>query len=509
MTKSIAQIIASTRFSRSQKRFHASVSPTVARSAEVSVATSDSVPSVRGALAALSLSTLLSALGTSIANVGLPSMANAFGASFQEVQWIVLAYLLAITTLIVSAGRLGDIIGRRRLLLTGIALFTAASVLCALAATLGLLLASRVLQGIGAAIMMALTLAFIGETVPASRTGGAMGLLGTMSAIGTALGPSIGGLLIAAFSWRALFVLNAPLGLAALVLAHRYLPTDRHLPHAEREGFDVAGTTLLGLTLAAYALAVTVGRGRFGVLNVAWLVAAIVGFGLFSLVESRAASPLIRLAMLREPTLRAGLVMSALVSTVMMATLVVGPFYLARALGLDAAAVGLVLAVGPIVTALTGPPAGRIADRFGARRMSIVGLTGIASGALALSVSPVSLGVAGYVGPIAIITAGYGFFQTANNTTVMSGVDPALRGVTSGLLNLSRNLGLITGASVLGALFAVASSSHDITSASATALAVGMHTTFAVAAMLAVGALAVAGSSAVEVASLRSIGGPP
>ena len=123
-------------------------------------------PSARWALAGLSLSMLLSSLGTSIANVALPTLAQAFDASFQDVQWIVLAYLLAITTLIVSVGRLGDIIGRRRLLLAGIVLFTVASLLCGAAPTLWLLIAARAAQGLGAAIMMALAMAFVGETVP-------------------------------------------------------------------------------------------------------------------------------------------------------------------------------------------------------------------------------------------------------------------------------------------------------------------------------------------------------
>ncbi len=218
-------------------------------------------PSARWALASLSLSMLLSSLGISIANVALPTLAQAFGASFQQVQWIVLAYLLAITTLIVSVGRLGDIIGRRRLLLAGILLFTVASVLCGVAPTLWLLIAARAAQGLGAAIMMALTMAFVGETVPKARTGSAMGLLGTMSAIGTALGPSLGGALIAGFGWRAIFLVNVPLGILALLLAYRYLPADRREPKADRTGFDHMGTLLLALTLAAYALAMTVGRG--------------------------------------------------------------------------------------------------------------------------------------------------------------------------------------------------------------------------------------------------------
>src|SRR3954469_24113840 len=188
------------------------------------VAGAEMAPSVRWALLSLSLSMLLSSLGTSIANVALPTLAQAFGASFQQVQWIVLAYLLASTTLIVSVGRLGDIAGRRRLLLAGIALFTAASVLCGVAPTLWLLIAARAVQGLGGAIMMALTMAFVGDTVPKARTGSAMGLLGTMSAIGTALGPSLGGLLISGFGWRAIFLVNIPLGIAAFLLARRHLP---------------------------------------------------------------------------------------------------------------------------------------------------------------------------------------------------------------------------------------------------------------------------------------------
>ena len=435
---------------------------------------------------------LLSSLGTSIANVGLPTLAQAFTASFQEVQWIVLAYLLAITTLIVSVGRLGDITGRRRLLLAGIFLFTVASVLCGVAPTLWLLIAARAAQGLGAAIMMALTMAFVGETVPKAKTGSAMGLLGTMSAIGTALGPSLGGVLIAGLGWRAIFLVNVPLGILTFLLAHRYLPVDRREPKTDRAGFDNVGTLLLALTLAAYALAMTIGRGSFGPLNMALLLAAVFGVGLFVLAEARAASPLIRLAMFRDPVLSASLAMSALVSTVMMATLVVGPFYLSRALGLDAALVGLVLSVGPLVAALTGVPAGRIADRFGAQRMTIVGLIGMAAGSFILSMLPATLGIPGYIAPIVVITAGYALFQTANNTAVMTDIRPDQRGVISGMLNLSRNLGLITGASVMGAVFALASATTDITTARPEAVATGMRITFAVAAILIVVALAIA-----------------
>lgn len=442
------------------------------------------------ALASLSLSMLLCSLGISIANVGLPSLAEAFDASFQQIQWVVLAYLLAITTLIVGAGRLGDICGRRRLLLGGILLFTVASALCGAAPTLRLLIAARAAQGVGAALMMALTMAFVGETVPKERTGSAMGLLGTMSAIGTALGPSLGGLLIAGFGWPAIFLVNVPLGVLALVLAQRYLPADR--PKAERAGFDLAGTFVLALALAAYALAMTVGRGSLGLANVVLLAAATVGVALFVRVEARAASPLLRLEMFRQPLLSAGVAMNVLVMAVMMATLVVGPFYLARGLELDAAAVGLVLSTGPLVTALTGVPAGRIVDRFGAQPVVGVGLTGVAVGCLLLASVPATAGIAGYVVPIAVTTVGYALFQTANNTSVMADIGPDQRGVVSALLNLSRNLGLVTGASVMGAVFAMGAATADIATARPEAVAAGMRITFAVAAGVIVVALVLA-----------------
>jgi EmrB/QacA subfamily drug resistance transporter len=449
-------------------------------------------PSVRWALAALSLSMLLSTLSTSIANIGLLAMALAFDASFQAVQWIVLAYLLAITTLIVSAGRLGDIIGRRRLLLGGLILFTLASALCGAAPTLGLLIAARAAQGLGAAVMMALTMAFVGDTVAKDRTGSAMGLLGTMSSVGTALGPSFGGILIGGFGWRAIFLINVPLGLAAILLALRHLPIDRRKPAPAGAGFDHRGTLLLALTLAAYALAVTIGRGRFGPLNVALLAAATSGAALFLLAETRAASPLIRLATFRDPALSGSLAMSAIVSTVIMTTLVVGPFYLSRTFGLEAALVGIVLSAGPIAGALTGAPAGRIVDRIGARRMTMVGLTGMAAGAAILSVTPAALGIPGYLAPMVVMTVGYALFQTANNTAVMADIRPDQRGVISGMLNLSRNLGLITGASVMGTVFALASGETDLAAGRPDAVGAGMQVTFAVAAGLIVLALAIA-----------------
>lgn len=454
-------------------------------------------PDVRWVLATLSLAMLLSSLGTSIANVGLPTLVEEFHASFASVQWVVLAYLLSITTLVVSVGRLGDLIGRRRLLLGGLFLFTVASVMCGSASALWQVIAARVLQGLGAAIMMALTLALVGEAVPKEKTGSAMGLLGTMSAIGTTLGSSLGGVLIAGFGWRSLFLINLPLGLLALLLAYHHLPVDRGESATKRIPFDHLGTVLLALTLVAYALAVTLGHGTLGLLNLALLFTAIIGSGLFAFVEAHAPSPLIRLATLRQPVLGSGFALSAIVATVVMTTLVIGPFYLAGAFALNPAQIGFVMSCGPLVSTLTGIPAGRLVDQFGAQHMTMAGISGMVIGSGIMPVMPAGLGVLGYIVPLVIITAGYALFQAANNTAVMTSIQPSQRGVISGMLTLSRNLGLITGASVMGAVFVFGAGINQAATR-LDAVVTGMRLTFAVATILLVVALAIAVGSHVH-----------
>lgn len=444
--------------------------------------------SSRWALASLALATLLSSLGTSVANVALPTLRMAFDASFQQVQWVVIGYLLGMTVFLVGVGRLGDMIGHRRLLLSGLIVFTTASALCGAAPTLWFLILARTFQGVGASIMTAVPLVLAAQSVHKAKIGSALGLIGTTSAIGTALGPSFGGLLTATLGWRAAFLFNVPLGVMAFLLSRRFLPSDR--PTTEtRARFDSVGALLLAAALAAYALAMTLGRGQFGILNLILLLGAAMVTGLFALAESKTDKPLVRLSLFRDPVLRASLASSVIVATVLMATLVIGPFYLSQSLGLDAALVGPAMSVGPIVAALTGAPAGRLVDRIGAPRVTMTGLVGILLGALALVLLPSRLGLPAYLVSIAVITASYALFQTANNTGVMTDINPDQRGIMSGLLSLSRNLGLLTGASMMGAVFALASARASL--APPEAAAIGMRATFAVAVVLLLAALAI------------------
>ncbi|MCF3935384.1 MFS transporter [Acuticoccus sp. M5D2P5] len=435
------------------------------------------------AMFALASSILLASLGVSLASVALPALSQAFSATISQVQWVVIGYLLSVTITILLVGRLGDQLGQRRVLVAGLLLFAAASVASAAAPDLGTLIAARAVQGIGGAILMALPVSLAREIVPLERTGSAMGLLGTMSAIGTALGPSLGGIVIAWFGWRAAFAALALVSLAALGLALR-INLRAPSPLCGRIDFRWPSAIVLAVTLSGYALAtagnaVTLpfGSGVFALIAVGGLI-------VFIAIEARSATPLIPVRVLVERTVAFSLLMNMLVTTVIMTTLVVGPFYLAFGLGLDQAAVGLVLAVGPVVSALSGLPAGRATDRFRASRVLVAGLVAMTAGLVCLALLPQRFGVAGYIAALAIITPGYQLFLAANNTTLMLSARAGERGMLSGLLGLSRNLGFMTGASAMASLFAFALRGVDVTLVSADTLADAFAQTFLVAAGL-------------------------
>ena len=403
-------------------------------------------------LLALSLAMLLPSLGTSIANVALPDIAAAFEAPQQDVQWIVIAYLVSVTALIVTAGRLGDLFGRTRMLKAGTLLFATASVGGIWAPSLGLLIALRAFQGAGAAVMMALTMASVGDLVARERTGRAMGLLATVSALGTALGPSVGGVLVARWGWPSVFAAMAVAAVLAFVALQVFLP--RQTRSEARAKLDLAGMTLLSASLALGAFLVSKGAGLPGGIGLGLALVALALLAGFVAVERRAVAPLVDLALLRSPALWPGLVQMALVSMIVMTTLVVGPFYLTDGLGLSAATTGLVMSIGPGVVVAVGIPAGQLIDRAGATPVTLVGLSATAAGSIAMSVLPAALGVTGYAISLVTITGGYALFQAANATAILGRVAATDRGTASGLLALARNAGLIAGASAMGTLYA-------------------------------------------------------
>ena len=430
-------------------------------------------------LASLAMAMLLPSLGISVANIALPSLRAAFAVPSPEAQWVVIAYLVVVTSSLVTAGRLGDLFGRKMLLLVGIAIFSFASLAAVFASTIWMVVLARAVQGVGAAMMMSLTVAAVSDAVPPERSGTAMGLLGTASAVGTAAGPSLGGMLVGLFGWPSIFVLMAGAGLLAGLLVGTQLPA--LATGNRRPSFDLPGALALMLTVAAFALATTLSPLSF--VNAILAGVAALGVPVFVLLERRAAAPLVQLKILRRPPITAGLISIALVSAIVMTTLVVGPFYLTGALGLDTATAGLVMTIGPTVSAIVGLPAGRIVDRIGSTTVTYVGLLSLLLGTLAMVILPGGIGLPGYVCALVAITSGYALFQAANNTALVAGAAKDQRGVISALLALGRNVGLITGASAMGAQYALASA--------ATAGQGGLRLVFAVASGFVVVALGV------------------
>ena len=380
----------------------------------------------------LALCMLLASLGTSIANIALPNLATAFAAPFAAVQAVVVVYLTTLTMAVLMAGRLGDRFGLRAMLRLGLTLFAAATALCAVAPTLEFLVVARGLQGVGAAFLMTLAMALMRQTAGTARIGRAMGLLGTVSAVGTALGPTLGGLVIPLAGWRGIFWAQLPLAGLALVLAFIALP---HAPTRP----DPAAQ---------------------------------------------------RLRSALDWALLPNLALNFLVAAVMMTTLVVGPFYLGLSLGLPAEQVGLVMAIGPGISIAAGVPAGRLVDARGATAVLWSGQSLLLAGALLLAVLPGFMGMWGYALAIAVLTPGYQLFQAANNTATLADVAGPMRGTVSGLLALSRNLGLVAGAAAMGAIFAQATGAADLAQAGPEAIARGMQFTFLIAAALMLGGLA-------------------
>jgi MFS family permease len=429
------------------------------------------------ALAALTGSILLASLGISISAVALPALAREFSAGVQQVQWVVLAYLLAVTATVVLAGRLGDLYGHRRVLIAGLVLFTAASAACALAPGLGWLVAGRIAQGVGAAILMSLPMSIAKGLVTKERLGTAMGLLGTMSAIGTALGPSFGGVLVGALGWRAAFALLILCGAGLLALALRGIPKAQATTAAVGH-IDWIGSLWLTIVLVCLALAATGGRAGLAIQPWMLISVAVVALIAFVRTELAAAHPLVPVRLLRERFIATSLGVNLLVGAVMMATLVVGPFFLSFGLGLSEAEMGLVMAVGPIAAALSGVPAGRVTDLLGARRTLLVGLLLATGGLCGLAVLPTLIGVWGYVMALVLITPGFQLFLAANNTAVMADAAEEHRGLFAGLLGLSRNLGFMAGASVLPLLFASLLGRHGLAGSSTQAIGHAFSATF-------------------------------
>jgi EmrB/QacA subfamily drug resistance transporter len=392
-------------------------------------------------------------LDASIVTLALPHLTRDLHASVGAVEWVALTYLLVLVATVATVGRLADAVGRKLLYVYGFGVFTAGSVLCGLAPTLAVLIAARAIQAVGAAMLQANSVALITEAMPPRLLGRGIGIQGTAQALGLALGPAIGGVLLALGGWRLLFLVNLPAGVIGLVLGWFLLPRSRSRRPVGRS--DRLGAVLLALAAAGPLLYLSL-AGHAGYTNP--LLLAVLAGGLAAAIgfvrrERRVAEPLIDLSLFRRRPLSVGLSSGLVSYLVLFGTLVVVPYYLS-AEHADAALVGIQLAVLPVAIGIAAPVAGRLLNRVGSRPLTGGGLLVTGAGVLEIALRHDTTGL--LIG-LALAGVGLGAFTPANNATIMSASPKGHTGVVSGVLNMTRGFGTALGVAVASALYIAAS----------------------------------------------------
>jgi EmrB/QacA subfamily drug resistance transporter len=442
-------------------------------------------------LISVSMGTFLSTIDGSIVNVALPTLEEELHTTFATVQWVVVAYLLVLTSMMLGVARLGDMIGKKKIYLTGMVVFTSASLLCGMAPSIGALIGFRVIQGSGAVMIQALGMGLVTEAFPSSERGRALGIIGTVVSIGISVGPTAGGVLIGAVGWRSIFLVNLPVGIAGFFLVRRFVP-DWRPPGGQR--FDVWGALIMLVTLVMLALGLTFGPNTgwnsFSIL--ALLIGSAVGFIIFVLVEARIDQPMVDLRLFRDSLFSVSLVTGFLVFMVI-AGMFILPFYLERVKGFDTQETGLLLTVFPAALGLLAPISGALSDRYGPRGISLIGLAIFGLSCLTMAALKQSTSTWQYILYLLPVGIGAGIFQSPNNSAIMGTARREQLGVVSGLLSLSRNFGQVTGLPLIGAIYAsrVLSVAHvspgtgmDAGDAPPWAIVDGLHTAFVAAAVL-------------------------
>jgi EmrB/QacA subfamily drug resistance transporter len=387
-------------------------------------------------------------LDASIVTVALPHIALGLHTSMRTVEWVSLSYLLVLVCALATVGRLADRLGRKLLYLDGFVVFSVGSLLCALAPSAGLLIAARVLQGLGAALLQANSLALIRVAMPDATLGRALGVQGTAQALGLGLGPALGGALVSLGGWRLLFLVNVPAGAIGLLLGWLLLPRTR-VADADRSPFDLSGALLLAGAGGATLFVLSRARDLSPAVAAACALSAVGFAAALVLVERRVRAPLVDMRLLGERAIGSGL-LGALVSFgVMFGALFAIPFSLASQ-HVSPVLTGLELAVLPVALGCSAPVAGRFSERADAARLMAAALALAASG---LVIVALWHGLAGRLLGLAIAGAGLGGFIPANNASIMGAAPRSKAGVLSGLLNVTRALGTALGVALTSLIY--------------------------------------------------------
>lgn len=402
----------------------------------------------------VAISIFMSTLDSSIVNVALPYMMQDLKTDIQTIQWVVLIYLVTVSSLLLTFGRLSDIKGRRTVYVMGFSIFVVGSLLCAQAPLPLFLIVSRAVQGLGAAMLMACSPAMIVDAFPARERGRALGLIGAVVAAGLTTGPVVGGLLLEYLSWRFVFYINIPIGIGAVIGGLMVLKR-RDPGGSAQEPMDKKGSILLILMLASLIVFMTQ-LSRWGVVSVpSVLLAALFGLSLagFAVTESKTAYPLFDLTLLKIKLFAFPLVSSALLFAALFVIVFMMPFYLTYPCGFPASKTGMIMIVPFLFLLVISPVSGALYDTFGSRRLCVAGMSVLTVSMLSLIFLTPAMGIVSIVWRMGLAGIGTALYVSPNNTAIMNSVPLSRRGVASGAVATARNLGMVVGVALAGLIF--------------------------------------------------------
>lgn len=407
-------------------------------------------------LTTIGISILISTLDASIVNIALPTIMASLNASLASATWVVVAYLAAITILLLPFGRLADILGRKRPFVIGLLVFALGAALCGFSQSIEQLMTFRVVQAVGAAVVTANSFAIVVAVFPPWQRGVALGINGAVVATGFTLGPAVGGFLMQSLGWRSIFFLTVPVGIigaaAAWVILNEALISGRH--RGRRESFDYAGAVASALALIALLLALNLGP-IIGWDSLPVLLAAgsfLLFSALFLMAESRVDHPLVDLSLLRRRTFSAGNVAGLMAFLAISTNAYLMPLFLQLVLGFDPLAAGILLAPTALVLAVMSPISGWLSDRLGARLLSSLGLAVNGIALLLLSALSADAGYEEVLYLLILLGFGQGLFQSPNNSSVMGDVPEERLGIGGAILSTMRVLGTVVGVAVAASL---------------------------------------------------------
>lgn len=403
------------------------------------------------AMVVVAIGTFMATLDASIVNVSLPTITSSLRTTLPVAEWVVAIYLLVITGLLLTLGRLADLIGRKPIYIAGITVFTIGSALCGFSPTIYWLIASRGVQALGAAMIMANGPAITTDAFPASERGKAMGIVGMVVASGLTAGPAVGGFLVGAAGWQSIFLVNIPIGVVGVVVSRMVL---RRGPRRWERHFDLPGAFLLLISLSSLTLALSQGPEREWDVHIRSLLGMAVLAGvLFLLREMTAPHPVVDLSLFRN-RLFAFANASALINYAATFSLTfLMPFYLSGVLRYPPGRMGLILTAVPITLAVVAPISGSLSDRIGSRVLASLGLLLTGIGLFMLSRLGADPPLPFLLGSLITVGFGSAVFQSPNSSAIMGSVPRTMLGVAAGMLATMRNLGMVTGVAVSGAVY--------------------------------------------------------